>query len=142
MISSINATAALTLWAFLGVESATVPAGNVENPGKIIPRATLIGVLVVANYSEGLVPLYTFAILISTLAIFVPYLLSIAVDIKVIMQDWSEKSDYFSIFTAIFALLYCCWAISGIGTKATLWGLILIVSGTPIYWVMRSNRNK
>jgi len=30
------------------VESATVPAGNVKNPQKTIPKATMIGVLVVA----------------------------------------------------------------------------------------------
>ena len=31
-IAAINASAALTLWALLGLESATVPAGTVENP--------------------------------------------------------------------------------------------------------------
>ena len=35
--------AALTLWAFLGLESATVPAGNVRNPDSTIPRATIVG---------------------------------------------------------------------------------------------------
>lgn len=33
----------LTLFAFLGLESATVPAGHVRNPHCTIPRATLIG---------------------------------------------------------------------------------------------------
>lgn len=36
----------LTLWAFLGLESACVPADEVENPSKTIPRATIIGVVV------------------------------------------------------------------------------------------------
>ncbi len=44
--SAITATAALTLWAFLGLESATVPAENVEDPEHTIPRATVIGTLV------------------------------------------------------------------------------------------------
>ena len=238
---SIAATAALTLWAFLGLESATIPADNVNNPRKTIPRATLIGVLIVAviyvssqitiisvvpndvlqtsgapfadaarilwgdtasyiitvgaviscigalngwillqgqvpmsaardgllpkflsdkkgdsvsigslfissalisllvlaNFSEGLVSLYTFAILISTLGIFIPYLLSIVVDIRLIIKSWKDKADYFSIITAIFAMVYCGWAISGIGTKATLWGIALIVSGLPVYWYMK-----
>jgi APA family basic amino acid/polyamine antiporter len=238
---SIAATAALTLWAFLGLESATIPAENVQDPSKTIPRATIIGVvvvaivyvssqvtiisvvpnsvlqasgapfadaakalwgdtagyiiaagavisclgalngwillqgqvpmtaardkllpaflsdkqndgvsigallfssavisfLVIANFSDGLVSLYTFAILVSTLGIFIPYLLSIAVDIKVIISDWKHKRDYFSITTAILALLYCTWAISGIGSKATVWGLALILSGVPVYWMMK-----
>ena len=239
--TSIAATAALTLWAFLGLESATIPADNVKDPGKTIPRATMIGVIVVAivyvssqvtilsvvpnsvlqvsgapfadaakalwgdtagyiiaagavisclgalngwillqgqvpmtaardkllpeflsdtnndgvsigallfssvvisflvmaNFSDGLVSLYTFAILVSTLGIFIPYLLSIAVDMKVIIANWQAKPDYLSITTAILALLYCAWAISGIGTKATLWGLALILSGVPVYWIMK-----
>lgn len=44
--SAISATAALTLFAFLGFESATVPAEDVENPEVTIPRATIIGTLI------------------------------------------------------------------------------------------------
>jgi len=41
--SALTATAALTLWAFSGLESATIPADNVSNPDRTIPRATLLG---------------------------------------------------------------------------------------------------
>ncbi|MTH99081.1 amino acid permease [Roseibium sp. RKSG952] len=46
--SAIAATAALTLWAYLGLESATVPAGDVRRPEVTIPRATILGVLFAA----------------------------------------------------------------------------------------------
>ena len=39
----INAAATLALWAFIGLESATVPAEEVKNPEKTIPRATILG---------------------------------------------------------------------------------------------------
>ena len=39
----IGAAALLTLWAFIGLESATVPAEEVKDPEKTIPRATIIG---------------------------------------------------------------------------------------------------
>jgi basic amino acid/polyamine antiporter, APA family len=42
--TGIAAAAALTVWSFLGLESATVPAERVERPDVNIPRATLIGV--------------------------------------------------------------------------------------------------
>lgn len=45
---AITATAALTLWAFLGIESATVPAAHIRNPEKTIPQATIWGTLLVA----------------------------------------------------------------------------------------------
>lgn len=44
-LHAINAAAAITMWAFIGLESATVPAENVKNPGKTISRATLFGTL-------------------------------------------------------------------------------------------------
>ena len=43
--SAINATVALTLWALLGLEAATVPAGAIDRPEKTIPRATVLGTL-------------------------------------------------------------------------------------------------
>lgn len=46
--AAVSATAALTLWAYLGLESATVPSGNVYRPEVTIPRATIIGVLFAA----------------------------------------------------------------------------------------------
>jgi APA family basic amino acid/polyamine antiporter len=44
----VSQGAALTLWAFLGVECATVPAGSVKNPEKTIPIATILGMTIVA----------------------------------------------------------------------------------------------
>ncbi|TQV80012.1 amino acid permease [Aliikangiella coralliicola] len=244
IVFSVTATAALTLWAFLGLESATIPADNVDNPKVTIPRATMLGfgvaaviyissqiaimsavpneqlqssgapfadaakiiwgewagymvaigaviscvgalngwillqgqvpmtaardgllpaifkdkdnqgvsisalvlssglisVLVIANFSEGMVSLFTFAILISTLGIFIPYLLSIGAELKWIFSRWRTKPEYFNLLTATFALGYCCWAVSGIGVKSLLWGVALIVGGLPIYFVMTKNK--
>jgi basic amino acid/polyamine antiporter, APA family len=39
----ISSAALLTLWAFIGLESATVPAEEVKDPERTIPRATIIG---------------------------------------------------------------------------------------------------
>ncbi len=41
--SALSKGAALTFWAFIGLESATVPAGSVRNPQRNIPLATIIG---------------------------------------------------------------------------------------------------
>lgn len=47
-LSAVTASATLTLWALLGLESATVPAEHVIDPKRNIPRATLWGTLVTA----------------------------------------------------------------------------------------------
>ena len=40
---AITVTTALTFFAFLGIESATIPADGIKNPEKTIPKATIIG---------------------------------------------------------------------------------------------------
>ena len=44
-LSLLSTTAALTLWAFIGLESATVPADEVKDPERTIPRATILGTI-------------------------------------------------------------------------------------------------
>ena len=57
--SAISAVATLTLYAFLGIECATIPAGNIENPDKTIPRATMLGTIIVTIlYILGTVVLF------------------------------------------------------------------------------------
>ncbi len=47
-LSGVTAAATLTLWALLGLESATIPADKVSSPGRTIPMATLLGAVVTA----------------------------------------------------------------------------------------------
>lgn len=47
-LTSLNAAVALTLWAFLGFECACIPAENVVDPTRTIPRATLLGTILTA----------------------------------------------------------------------------------------------
>jgi APA family basic amino acid/polyamine antiporter len=47
-LGAVSTLSALTLWSFLGLESATVPADGVKNPERTIPRATLFGTLIAA----------------------------------------------------------------------------------------------
>lgn len=44
--TAFSGAATLTLWAFIGLESATVPADDVQNPRRNIPRATMLGVII------------------------------------------------------------------------------------------------
>ena len=67
-LSALAATAPLTMFAFLGIESATVPAGDVVDPKRTIPRATVIGTLLAAliyilgtTVVMGVIPLDTLA---------------------------------------------------------------------------------
>jgi len=45
---AVTSAGALTLWAFIGLESSTVPADDVKDPERTIPRSTIIGTVVAA----------------------------------------------------------------------------------------------
>jgi len=44
--ATIPVVAALTLYAFLGIESASIPAENIKNPEKTVPKATMLGTII------------------------------------------------------------------------------------------------
>jgi APA family basic amino acid/polyamine antiporter len=47
-LAALTATVALTLWAFLGLESGSIPADDVEDPQRTIGRATIVGTFATA----------------------------------------------------------------------------------------------
>lgn len=66
LFQGITMAIGLTLWAFIGLESATVPAEEVKDPERTIPRATYIGtavttlVYIVATVAVmGIIPIAT-----------------------------------------------------------------------------------
>ena len=238
--TAVTACAALTLWAFLGFESASIPANNIESPHTTIPRATFVGffiaaviyiastttilsvmphaelatsgapfaeaagimwgpwaekliaiiaviscfgalngwillqgqlpmaiaedgyfpklfkgdektgvpvkgliissvlvsLLAISNYAGGLVKLFTFSILLATLAVLVPYLFTVLAELKLLWKNKNLSKEWFAWTTALLALIYTFWAISGIGRNAILVGIALMLAGLPVYWWM------
>ena len=57
--SALNAAAFITLWGFLGLETATVTGGQVINARKIVPLATITGTIIAATiYILGTVVIF------------------------------------------------------------------------------------
>jgi len=108
--SAISSAAALTLWAFIGVESASVTAGVVENPEKNVARATLAGVFLAA----------------------VCYIASSAVIMGIVPNDKLQLSD--APFALAAADAFGGWAgglvslCAFIGAAGSLGGWILITA--------------
>jgi APA family basic amino acid/polyamine antiporter len=46
--SAITAAAAITVWAFLGMESANIPASEVQDANRTVPKAAICGTLIAA----------------------------------------------------------------------------------------------
>lgn len=102
--NGIAAAAALTLWAMLGFECATIPSERVRDPARTIPRATLIGTLVV-----GLI------YLAASSAVFLLLPADIAAKSPAPFADlvgafWGPTAALFVVF---FAAISCLGALNG-----------------------------
>ena len=67
-LQSTMAASTIALFAMLGLEAATVPAGRVIDPEKTIPRATLVGTLVTATVYIAVTAVATLLVPQATLA--------------------------------------------------------------------------
>lgn len=246
---AIIASGALTLWAFLGLESVTIPSDKVINPTKTIPRATIAGTVIAAlmyisstvaimgiinpsdlqnstapfadaaqmvwgnglsymvaigaiiscfgalngwillqgqlpmaaardnlfpagfkkvskrgiplvglfissvlasilvsmNYSKGLVQMFSFIIMLSTLTVLVPYLLSSLAEIMLYLKkkkNYHNKQLHIAISISVPAFLYSFWAVIGLGYEIIFWGIALLISGLPIYFLIKTSSGK
>jgi APA family basic amino acid/polyamine antiporter len=248
-VHAITATAALTLWAMTGLESATVPADSVKDPRRTIPRATVIGTLVSAivyilatvgvmgilpaeslgqssapfadaatriwggwagsliaagaaisafgalngwillqgqmplavardglfpqifgklssrgtpvpglvissflitglmalNFTASLVEQFTFLILLATICVLIPYIFSAISELVILVRDrgaFSGERLAGASVVAALALAYSLWAVVGAGSDTVFWGLLLLVSGVPFYWLQVRKRRR
>ncbi|MDC8012007.1 amino acid permease [Tahibacter soli] len=94
--------------------------------------AVLSSVLVGANYSASLVHLFTWAILLSTAASLLPFLICAAALMRI------ERGRPWMLAVAAFALVYAAYALVGTGAEALTWGAALLAAGLPLYlWQRR-----
>lgn len=241
-LAGVTAAAALTLWAMVGFESATIPAGHVRDPERTIPRATMIGTLVtgivyliacsgvalllppeqaaasnapfadfigrywgsgpaslvalfatisalgalngwvliqgelpvalardkmfpgwlaktsragtpvrahlvssalvtlllLANQSRSMGNLFAFMALLSTVASLVAYL---SCSLAALRLQASRRIPRSAVLASVASAgaLYSAWAIYGAGPEPALWGAALLLSGLPVYILMRRN---
>lgn len=103
-LSAISTAGTLTLWAFLGLESATVPAGKVADPARTISRATLGGTAL-----TGLIYLFACTAVILLLAPEVAAH-SAAPFADVIGRYWGSTASH---IVAAFAMISALGALNG-----------------------------
>lgn len=89
------------------------------------------------NYQKGMVNMFSFVIMLSTLTCLVPYLFSSVVEITLYLKNSGKlpiKKLFVIILISIPAFLYSAWAVIGLGWSVILWGLLLLALGIPIYF--------
>ncbi|MEJ1238188.1 amino acid permease [Chryseolinea sp. T2] len=101
--------------------------------------SALISALIFTNFTKGLNDTFTFAVLLGTVTVLLPYLFSAAAfALLIIEQKGWQKGKRSKLLLAAVAFAYSIWAVAGSGQEAVYWGFIAILCGVPFYvWMKR-----
>jgi APA family basic amino acid/polyamine antiporter len=114
---------------------ARVGARGAPNRGLVI-AGVLASALVAMNYSRGLVELFTFVILLCTLATLIPYVFC---SLAVWLLPGHAPPRGAAAAVSALAFLYAMLAIGGAGAETVFYGFLLLLGGLPVYvWVRRT----
>lgn len=111
----------------------------------IVISSVLVSVLIIMNYTKGLVEQFKFLILLSTFTVLLPYLLSAAayIIIRKASKEYLSKNKWLHIIVlASLAFLFSLWAIAGAGQEIVYRGFIFLIAGTPFYVYIVLNKQK
>lgn len=107
--------------------------------------SVLATVLVGFNYTKGLVKMFSFIIMLSTLSCLLPYLLSSLSEITLYLRKripFDKNRFIAALMISIPAFLYSLWAITGLEHEILIWGAILLTAGIPFYAYMKFGKRK
>jgi APA family basic amino acid/polyamine antiporter len=103
----------------------------------MVIAGVLTTTLVALNYTRGLVELFTFFILLSTLNTLVPYVFSSLAVFLLGRKSTASRLPSGIAITAALAFVYSLWAIGGAGQETVYWGFLLLLCGLPFYVVIK-----
>lgn len=98
----------------------------------LIIGASLASVLLIMNYSRGLVGAFTFLLMMTTATALGNYLFCALAEIK---ASWRDARSWAVV--ALVAAVYSLFAIYGSGLEVIFWGLVLTAFGVPVYYLGR-----
>lgn len=98
----------------------------------LILSSTIGSMLLIANYSRGLVGAFTFLLMMSTVCTLAPLLVSALAELK---HSW--KSTRAWALVALIGAIYASFAIVGSGLEVLFWGAVLLVLGVPVFYFGR-----
>lgn len=102
----------------------------------LIIASVLATILVSVNYTKGLVKMFSFIIMLSTLSCLLPYLFSSLSELALYLRkkkSFNKNRLITASLISIPAFLYSVWAITGLEYEVLFWGAILLTAGVPFY---------
>ena len=111
----------------------------------LVIASVLATLLVGFNYTKGLVEMFSFIIMLSTLSCLLPYLFASLVELTLYLRkkkSYNRKRLIAAAAVSVPAFLYSLWAITGLEYEILLWGAILLSAGTPVYIYLKYSSKK
>jgi APA family basic amino acid/polyamine antiporter len=99
----------------------------------ILISASLASVLVLMNFSRGLVEAFNMMILLSTLTTLIPLAFAAIAALIFLRNDQPSVGRTRAVITASLAFLYSLLVIIGAGAETVFYGFILLVAAMPFY---------
>jgi len=98
-----------------------------------------ISLLLILNYSKGLVAAFTFMAMLSTLSTLIAYAFCAIAEFYFLKGDTKSRSRTRAIILAAAAFLYSFFAIWGAGAEIVFYSFLLILLGMPFYALVRKD---
>ena len=105
----------------------------------IIINSAMISILLMANFSRGLVDLFNFVINLAVMTTLLPYTMATVAYLILKLRDNKAASPLkpADAVLALLAFAYSVWALAGSGMETVYWGFLLLLAGIPIYiWML------
>ena len=93
-------------------------------------------ILLLTNYSRGLLGMFTLLVMMSTLAFMVPM---IVCSLAEFLHSRHSARGWGAV--AMAALLYSVFAVLGSGWQTILWGLLFLACGVPVHYLLNGVRS-
>ncbi|MDE2304086.1 MAG: amino acid permease [Gammaproteobacteria bacterium] len=109
--------------------------------GALVFGSVLVTALLLTNFRQSMVSVFTFMILLSTTACVLMYgvcalaLVRLSWNGRIRTASGNARAGLVALGGA--AALYSLWAMIGAGREANLWGLALLAAGLPFYYGIR-----
>jgi APA family basic amino acid/polyamine antiporter len=105
----------------------------------LLISAVAMTLLLSLTLQQDLIKQFTFIILLATLAQLIPYFFTACAELYFLCnqpEKFSRNNLIKYLILTILATLYSLWAIAGAGQDVMSYGLLLFLSGVPIYaWI-------
>lgn len=112
--------------------------------GSLIISSLIVTVIILMNFTRGLIELYTLLILVGTFLTLITYLFSSMAETLIVIKQkpeaWKRKAAR-AFLLGLPAFIFSVWAMFGSGQKIVFYGFILLILGIPFYVYARMRKN-